>query len=125
MRAGIKLESETIGEGREATRGDTVTVSYDLALNRGDVVQSLDSFVFTRNPLINISTGHRRLLAVLCSSGSSVPVTDFACENSAESPVHRQVKSCSSWNEACAHELRVITPVKECVDRGGSAAVKE
>jgi len=47
MRPGINLESETIGVGREATRGDKVTVSWDLALNRGDVVQSLDSFVFT------------------------------------------------------------------------------
>lgn len=47
MRAGIKLESETLGQGREAKRGDTVTVSYDLALNRGDVVQSLDSYSFT------------------------------------------------------------------------------
>ncbi len=47
MRSSIKLESEIIGDGREATRGDTVTVSYDLSLNRGDVVQSLDLFSFT------------------------------------------------------------------------------
>ena len=47
MRSGIKLESETLGDGREARRGDTVTVSYDLALNHGDVVQSLDSYSFT------------------------------------------------------------------------------
>jgi FKBP-type peptidyl-prolyl cis-trans isomerase len=47
MRAGIKLESETVGDGREVTRGDTVTVAYELSLNRGDVVQSIDSFAFT------------------------------------------------------------------------------
>jgi len=47
MRAGIKLESETVGEGREAARGDTVTVAYDLSLNRGEVVQSLDLYSFT------------------------------------------------------------------------------
>ena len=47
MLAGIKLKSEKVGDGREAKRGDKVTVSYDLVLNRGDVVQSLDSFSFT------------------------------------------------------------------------------
>lgn len=47
MRAGIKLESETIGDGPEASRGDKVTVTYDLSLNRGDVVQSMDSYSFT------------------------------------------------------------------------------
>ena len=60
MRSGIKLESETLGDGREATRGDTVTVSYDLALNRGDVIQSLDSFVFTlgkRDVIVDIYFG--------------------------------------------------------------------
>ena len=47
MRTGIKLKSETIGDGRVASRGDTVTVSYDLRLNRGDLVQSFDSYTFT------------------------------------------------------------------------------
>ena len=47
MRAGIQLDSETIGAGRVATRGDTVRISYELKLNRGDVVQSLDDYSFT------------------------------------------------------------------------------
>ncbi len=46
MRPGIKLQSETIGTGREARRGDKVTVRYDLSLNRGDLVQSVDSYSF-------------------------------------------------------------------------------
>lgn len=47
MRAGIKLDSETIVDGRVATRGDKVTIAYDLRLSRGEVVQSLDDFTFT------------------------------------------------------------------------------
>jgi FKBP-type peptidyl-prolyl cis-trans isomerase len=47
MRAGVKLDSESIGDGRVATRGDTVTISYDLMLNRGDVVQSFNTYAFT------------------------------------------------------------------------------
>jgi hypothetical protein len=35
MRAGIKLESETIGGDREATRGDTVTVPSTFAQSWG------------------------------------------------------------------------------------------
>jgi hypothetical protein len=34
MRAGVKLDSESTSDGRVATRGDTVTVSYDLMLYR-------------------------------------------------------------------------------------------
>ena len=53
MRAGIKVESETIGDGREATRGDTLTVLYDLSLNRGDVVQSVEySFILGKRDVI-------------------------------------------------------------------------
>ena len=47
MRAGIKLESETVGNGRVASRCDTVTVAYELRLNRGELVQSFDSYSFT------------------------------------------------------------------------------
>ena len=47
MRGGVILDSESIGEGRIAARGDTVTIAYDLMLNRGDIVQSLDEFTFT------------------------------------------------------------------------------
>lgn len=46
MRTGVKLDSETVGDGRVATRGDTVTISYDLILNRGDIAQSLDNYTF-------------------------------------------------------------------------------
>ena len=47
MRTGIKLKSEAIGDGRVASRGDTVTVAYTLRLNRADLVQAFDSFTFT------------------------------------------------------------------------------
>ena len=57
MRRGIELEHEVVGDGREATRGDTVVVSYELSLNRGDVVQSLSSFSFT--------IGKREVIAAL------------------------------------------------------------
>ncbi len=57
MRAGIKIESETLGEGREATRGDTVTLSYELFLSRGDKVQAMDAYSFT--------LGKREVIAAL------------------------------------------------------------
>lgn len=57
MRAGIKLESETVGDGRQVTPGDTVTVAYELSLNRGDVLQSIDSLTFT--------LGNRDVIAAL------------------------------------------------------------
>ena len=46
MRAGIKVESESIGDGRIAERGHAVTIAYEIRLNRGDLVQSHDSYVF-------------------------------------------------------------------------------
>ncbi len=46
VRAGIKIESDRPGNGRAATRGDTVRIAYELSLNRGDVVQSIDSCSF-------------------------------------------------------------------------------
>jgi FKBP-type peptidyl-prolyl cis-trans isomerase len=57
IRAGIKLESDTIGSGREAAPGATVTVSYDLSLNRGKVVQSVESLSF--------ALGKRHVIAAL------------------------------------------------------------
>ena len=47
MPAGIKIVSETQGEGEPAERGDIVTISYTLSLNRGEVVQAVDSCRFT------------------------------------------------------------------------------
>ena len=46
MKSGIKIQLETIGTGREATRGDKVTIRYDLSLNRGDLIQSVDRYSF-------------------------------------------------------------------------------
>jgi len=39
MRSGIKLVTETIGEGRPAARGQSVTVRWEIALNRGAKVR--------------------------------------------------------------------------------------
>ena len=47
MRSGIKIEVDTEGEGEIAGRGDRVSVSYTLALNRGEVIQSMASCRFT------------------------------------------------------------------------------
>ena len=47
MRSGIKLEGDVIGSGCEALRGDTVTIRYDLFLNRGDKVQTQERCMFT------------------------------------------------------------------------------
>lgn len=57
MRGGIKLDSETIGDGCVAERGDTVKVSYELMLNHGDVVQSVDAYTFV--------LGKREVIAAL------------------------------------------------------------
>jgi len=60
MHRGIKIESETIGDGRVATRGDKVTIAYEIRLNRGDLVQSLDSYTFTvgsRNIIASLDYG--------------------------------------------------------------------
>jgi len=40
MRPGIKLEQDVVGSGRAASRGDAVTIRYDLYLNRGEKVDS-------------------------------------------------------------------------------------
>ena len=71
MRAGVKLDSETIGDGRVATRGDTVTITYDLMLNRGDVVQSLESYTFT--------LGARDVVPVLNYGVEGMAVGDRRC----------------------------------------------
>ena len=57
MRAGMKLDSETVGNGVVAERGDTVTIAYDLMLNRGDAVQSINRFSFR--------LGDREIIAAL------------------------------------------------------------
>ncbi len=40
MRPGIKLEQDLVGSGREASRGNSVTIRYVIYLNRGDEVDS-------------------------------------------------------------------------------------
>ncbi len=57
VRAGIRLQSETTGTGREARLGDSVTVAYTLTLNRGDVVQTMPSCTFV--------LGRRQVVAAL------------------------------------------------------------
>jgi peptidylprolyl isomerase len=39
-RGGVKFEDIAVGIGAEAVRGSVVDVSYDLALNRGELLQS-------------------------------------------------------------------------------------
>lgn len=46
MRAGLKLEDETIGTGREATRDTVVLIRYELFLNRGEFIQAVDRYRF-------------------------------------------------------------------------------
>ena len=47
MRRGMKLEEDIIGSGREAARGDRVTIRYALFLNQGDKVDSQEACTFT------------------------------------------------------------------------------
>jgi FKBP-type peptidyl-prolyl cis-trans isomerase len=57
LRAGLRLEEETEGTGPAVARGDTVTVAYELQLNRGDVVQVMQQYRFT--------VGRRQVIAAL------------------------------------------------------------
>jgi FKBP-type peptidyl-prolyl cis-trans isomerase len=45
-RGGVEYEDIEIGSGPTATRGCTVTVEYDLFLNRGDCVQNNQKYSF-------------------------------------------------------------------------------
>lgn len=57
MRSGIKIEEETVGEGREAKRDDKVVVRYDLFLNRGECIRSDERYEFVLD--------HRQIIAGL------------------------------------------------------------
>jgi peptidylprolyl isomerase len=57
MRAGIKLESEIVGDGATACRGDFVRIRYNLRLHRGQWVQSVDEYSF--------QLGKRHVIAAL------------------------------------------------------------
>jgi FKBP-type peptidyl-prolyl cis-trans isomerase FkpA len=46
MRAGLKLEHETIGTGREATREDIVVIRYEIFLNRRELIRADDRYRF-------------------------------------------------------------------------------
>ncbi|TWT74828.1 FKBP-type peptidyl-prolyl cis-trans isomerase [Allorhodopirellula solitaria] len=46
MRAGLKVDQETVGDGATAEQGDRVTVRLEIRLNRGELVQSLDDYSF-------------------------------------------------------------------------------
>jgi len=52
----VEIESEEAGSGREARRGDTVTISYKLFLKRGELVQALSA---------TFKIGERRVIAGL------------------------------------------------------------
>ena len=86
MDAGIRIEIETLGDGREATRGDTVTVEYDLLLSQGDVNQVIpcscsfvlgkcDTFSALEYGVEGMRVGGRRRFQAepgLCSRGTGV-----------------------------------------------------
>ncbi|MGB7328339.1 MAG: FKBP-type peptidyl-prolyl cis-trans isomerase, partial [Rubripirellula sp.] len=46
MRAGIKIDAETLGEGDLAEKGDRVTIRLQVFLNRGELVQDLSAYSF-------------------------------------------------------------------------------
>jgi FKBP-type peptidyl-prolyl cis-trans isomerase len=57
LRAGLRWEADEPGKGPAARRGDRVTVAYSLSLNRGEVVQTVESYSFT--------LGRRQVVAAL------------------------------------------------------------
>jgi FKBP-type peptidyl-prolyl cis-trans isomerase len=46
MRAGIKIDTESIGDGDPAKAGDCITIRLQVRLNRGDLVQDLSEYSF-------------------------------------------------------------------------------
>lgn len=56
MRKGIEIETDTLGTGQETARGDTVTIRYQLSLNRGEVIQCEEA---------TFTVGQRRVIAGL------------------------------------------------------------
>lgn len=54
MARGVEVDDDVIGNGRIAERGGSITIRYDLALNRGDVVQAgqVATFVLGKRTVI-------------------------------------------------------------------------
>lgn len=46
MRAGIKIDAESVGEGDLVKAGDRITIRLQVRLNRGDLVQDLSEYSF-------------------------------------------------------------------------------
>ena len=57
MRAGIKIDTESVGEGDLAKAGDRITIRLQVRLNRGDLVQDLSEYSFV--------LGKREVIAAL------------------------------------------------------------
>jgi FKBP-type peptidyl-prolyl cis-trans isomerase len=47
MRSGIKIISETRGEGGEIKKGDRLSIRYDIHLSKGDVVSEDEEMTYT------------------------------------------------------------------------------
>ena len=45
MRAGVKIDAETLGEGDLAKKGDRVKIRLQVCLNRGELVQDVSGAV--------------------------------------------------------------------------------
>ncbi|MDB4445771.1 FKBP-type peptidyl-prolyl cis-trans isomerase [bacterium] len=57
MRAGIKIDTESVGEGDLVIDGERITIRLQVRLNHGDLVQDLSEYSFVR--------GKREVIAAL------------------------------------------------------------
>lgn len=57
MRGGIKIDTESVGEGDLVKAGDRITIRLQVRLHRSDLVQDLSEYSFVR--------GKREVIAAL------------------------------------------------------------
>ena len=46
LRGGLKVDTEVVGSGAVASRGDSVVIRLEIRLNRGDVAATFDEYAF-------------------------------------------------------------------------------
>jgi len=86
LRGGLKVDTEVVGSGAVASRGDSVVIRLEIRLNRGDVVATFDEHAFVVGKRQVIAAvdyavegmhvgGHRELKAGphLCYGAAGVP----------------------------------------------------
>ncbi|MDM4013794.1 FKBP-type peptidyl-prolyl cis-trans isomerase [Roseiconus lacunae] len=57
LRGGLKVDTEVVGTGAVASRGDSVVIRLEIRLNHGDVVATFDEYAFV--------VGKRQVIAAI------------------------------------------------------------